>query len=135
MKLESTLPSRVAPLYTAPLLDAILLLLIFFLLGSNFILKSGMSVELPFSESSLPSAERSHIITIKPGETIRIFFNEERVTMEELDQRLAESTDLARQVIVLADQRTDYGTTVEVFGAVLSHGYDLAMATSSEEGP
>jgi biopolymer transport protein ExbD len=134
VKLESTLPDRAAPLYTAPLLDAILLLLIFFLLGSNFILKSGIAVELPFSDSSLPSAERSHIITIASGDVARIYFNEDRVTPEELDQRLAEGVDLARQVIVLGDERTSYGAAVGVFNAVLRHGYELAIATSSEEG-
>lgn len=134
MKLESTLPDRVAPLYTAPLLDAVLLLLIFFLLGSNFILKSGVAVELPFSESSLPSAERSHIITISTGETARIYFNEDRVTPEELDKRLAGEGDRVRRVIVLADKRTDCGTMVMVFNSALKHGYEVAMATSSEEG-
>ena len=88
MKLQSTLPRRTAPLYTAPLLDALLLLLIFFLLGSNFILKSGVAVDLPFSESSLPAVERSHIVTVVPGEVTRFYFNENRVTLEELDTHL-----------------------------------------------
>jgi biopolymer transport protein ExbD len=123
----------VAPLYTAPLLDAILLLLIFFLLGSNFILKSGVAVELPFSDSSLPSAARSHIITVSPGETTRVFFNEDRVTLEELDTRLAEEIDRARQVILLVDIRTDFGTAMKLANAVLRHGYELAFATSSGE--
>lgn len=132
MKLESTLPNRSAPLYTAPLLDAILLLLVFFLLGSNFILKSGVAVDLPFSESSLPVAERSHIVTIVPGETIRYFFNENRVTLEELDLRLAESVEQSRQVILLADRRVDYGTVMSVSAMALKHGYDLAYATATE---
>ncbi|MBL9152140.1 MAG: biopolymer transporter ExbD [Verrucomicrobiales bacterium] len=131
MKLESTLPSRTAPLYTAPLLDVILLLLIFFLLGSGFILKSGVAVTLPYSESSLPVAERSHIVTIVPGETERFFFNETRVTREELDARLGESTGQTRQVILLADQRVPYGTVMDVSGLILGHGYDLAYATGA----
>lgn len=132
MKLESTLPNRAAPLYTAPLLDAILLLLIFFLLGSNFILKSGVAVTLPYSDSSLPVAERSHIVTIVPGETVRYYFNESRVSLEELDARLAGAVGQTRQVILLADRRVDYGTVVTVSTVVLKHGYDLAYATGTE---
>ncbi|MCB1232190.1 MAG: biopolymer transporter ExbD [Verrucomicrobiae bacterium] len=132
MKLESTLPNRTAPLYTAPLLDAVLLLLIFFLLGSNFILKSGVAVDLPFSESSLPAVERSHIVTIVPGEEIRYYFNEERVTPEELDRKLAEGVEQTRQVILLADSRVPYGVVMSVSNVVLKQGYDLAYATGSE---
>jgi len=129
VKLESTLPSRTAPLYTAPLLDSVLLLLIFFLLGSNFILKSGVAVELPFSESSLPVVEHSHIVTIVPGGETRYYFNEDRVTLDELDQRLADSLEQSRQVILLADSRVEYGTVMGVSTLVLKHGYDLAYAT------
>lgn len=132
MKLESTLSDRAAPLYTAPLLDVILLLLIFFLLGSNFILKSGIAVDLPYSDSSLPVAERSHIVTIVPGETVRYYFNETRVTLDDLDLRLGEATEQIRQVILLADQRVEYGTVMNVSNLVLKHGYDLAYATGTE---
>jgi biopolymer transport protein ExbD len=132
VKLESSLPNRSAPLYTAPLLDVILLLLIFFLLGSNFILKSGIAVDLPYSDSSLPVAERSHIVTIVPGESVRYYFNESRVTLEELDVALAGATEQTRQVILLADQRVEYGTVIDVSNLVLKHGYDLAYATGTE---
>lgn len=132
MKLQSTLPRRTAPLYTAPLLDAVLLLLIFFLLGSNFILKSGVAVDLPFSESSLPAVERSHIVTVVPGELMRFYFNENRVTLEELDTHLADGVEQTRQVILLADTRVPYGTVMEVSNLVLKYGYDLAYATGSE---
>lgn len=132
MKLESTLPNRVAPLYTAPLLDVILLLLIFFLLSSSFVLKSGIAVELPYSDSSLPVADRSHIVSIVPGETTRYFFNEQPVTLEALEERLATSIKQTRQVILLADRRTDYGTVMEVSALILKHGYDLAHATGAE---
>lgn len=133
MKLESTLPERSATLYTVPLLDSVLLLLIFFLLGSNFILKSGIAVELPFSDSSLPAAESSHIVTISAGEPMQIFFNEKRVEMDELDTALENSTEKARNVILLADRRADFGRVMGISHLVLKHGYDLAFATSTEE--
>lgn len=132
MKLESTLPSRTAPLYTAPLLDAILLLLVFFLLGSNFILKSGIAVDLPFSDSSLPAVDRSHIVTIVPGEEIRFYFNEDRVAIDELEQRLTDSVEQTRQVILLADEEVPYGTVMQVSSLILTQGYDLAYATVND---
>jgi biopolymer transport protein ExbD len=136
MKLESTLPNRAAFLYSAPVLDVVLLLLIFFLLGSNFILKSGISVEVPFSESSLPPIDRSHIITLAPGENLRIYFNEDRVTLDELNEHLGmdAAENKAHQVIIRADKSAAFGSVIEISNIVLRHGYDLVYATSSEEG-
>ena len=57
MKLESNLKHHVAVLHTAPILDVVLLLLIFFLMSSSLVIQSGVSVELPFSGSSLPPIE------------------------------------------------------------------------------
>lgn len=135
MKLESTLPARANFLYSAPVLDVFLLLLIFFLLGSNFILKSGISVKVPFSDSSLPSIDHSHIITLAPGESLRLYFNEDRVTLEELGEHLEKnaSADKVHQVIIRADQAAAFGSVIEISNLVLQHGYDLVYATSSEE--
>ena len=44
MKLESHLPKQSPWLYTVPLLNTILLLLVYFLLTSNFVVQSGISV-------------------------------------------------------------------------------------------
>jgi len=135
MKLETTLPNRAAFLYSAPVLDVVLLLLIFFLLGSNFILKSGISVDVPFSDSSLPAIDRSHVITVAPGETLRIYFNEDQVTLDELGALLEKNaaTDKVHQVIIRADQSVAFGSVIGISTLVLRYGYDLVYATSSEE--
>ena len=133
MKLESTLPERSATLYTVPLLDSVLLLLVFFLLGSNFILKSGVAVELPFSDSSLPVAETSHIVTISAGDPLQVYFNEKRVEIEDLDSSLEDAVDKSRNVIILADRRADFGRVMGISHLALKHGYEVAFATTSEE--
>lgn len=135
MKLESTLPTRAAFLYSAPVLDVVLLLLIFFLLSSSFILKSGISVEVPFSQSSLPPIDRSHVITLAPGQNLRVYFNEDRVTIDELSEELEKraANNKVHQVIIRADQSASFGQVVEISTLVLRNGYDLVYATSSEE--
>ena len=133
MKLQSTLPERAGFLYTVPLLDSVLLLLIFFLLGSNFILKSGVAVELPSSTSSMPEADRSHIITVAPGELAQIYFNESRVTLDELNTRLADGTEETRHVVLLGDKQSDYGTIMRISQMVLKHGYEVALATQQAD--
>ena len=49
MKLESNLPTGAGLLHVAPLVDVVALLVIFFLLGSGYVMRSGVAIELPTS--------------------------------------------------------------------------------------
>ena len=132
MKLESTLSDRAGMLYTAPLMDVILLLMIFFLFGSNLVLKSGVEVNLPTSSSSLPSAEDAHIITLIPTETGEFYFNDERVDLARLATRLEEAIKRSDQVVILGDQAVDYGVVMEIAKLVLNSGFEVSFATKVE---
>lgn len=132
MKLESNLTNRAGMLYVAPLLDVVLLMLVFFLLGSSMILKSGYAVTVPYSDSSLPTADRSHVITLAASGVATIYFNEERMSMEQLAERLSEDSGDIRQIILRADAGAPFGSVVEVSNLVLRAGYDLAYATTPE---
>ena len=134
MKLETNLTNRAGMMYIAPLLDVVLLLLVFFLLGSSLILKSGYAVSVPYSDSSLPSTDRSHVITMAmaAGGKSTIFFNEHRVGMDELAARLSDGDLQIRQIILRADQGTPFGAVVDVSNLVLSKGYDLMYATTPD---
>ena len=132
MKLESTLTDRAGMLYTAPLMDVILLLIIFFLFGSNLVLKSGVEVKLPTSSSSLPSAEDAHIITLIPNETGEFYFNDERVNLESLKGRLGEAVKRSNQVVILGDEAVSYGIVMGIARLVLDAGFEVSFATKME---
>lgn len=121
-------------LYTSPLVDVVLLLIIFFLFGSNLVLKSGVEVSLPRSSSALPSAEDAHIITLIPGNVSELYFNDERIRLEELGQKLDEGMERSRQVILLGDEAIRYGTVMEVSRFILQRGFELSFATQQETG-
>jgi biopolymer transport protein ExbD len=132
VKLESTLTDRAGMLYTAPLMDVILLLIIFFLFGSNLVLKSGVEVKLPTSSSSLPSAEDAHIITLIPNETGEFYFNDERVNLESLKGRLGEAVKRSNQVVILGDEAVSYGIVMGIARLVLDAGFEVSFATKME---
>lgn len=129
MKLESTLKDRGGMLYTAPLMDVIMLLIIFFLFGSSFVLKSGIGVTLPKSGSVLPPAEDAHIVTLIPGRSGDFYFNDQRTTLEELPGVLEEAIKRSDDVILLSDETIDYGVVMEVSSIILGYGFNLSQAT------
>lgn len=129
MKLHSTLTLRPDFLYLAPLLNIVLLLLIFFLLNSNLVVRSGIRVDLPVSQSSLKPVERAHIVTITAGETPTIWLNDKTVFAGDLQAALEAIKTETRYVVVNADQAVPHGMVQRVQNAVLAAGCELAMGT------
>jgi biopolymer transport protein ExbD len=131
MKLESTLRPNSGLLFAAPMLDAVLLLLVFFVLSSNFVVKSGIPVDLPVSSSILPPISGSHIITVLPGSSPRLFFNEQEIAFADLEAALDKdkASPDRRHVVILADRTAAFGVVMKISEAVTSRGFDLAYAT------
>lgn len=129
MKLHSTLTLRPDFLYLAPLLNVVLLLLIFFLLNSNLVVRSGIRVELPVSQSSLKPVERAHVITITAGETPTVWLNDKIIFTGDLQAGLEAIKTETRFVVVNADQSVPHGMVQRVQNAVLAAGCELAMGT------
>lgn len=119
-------------LYSGPLIDVILLLIIFFLFGSNLVLKSGVEVNLPSSSSVLPSAEDAHIITLIPSETSEFYFNDERLDLDQLDDRLSTAIERSNQVVVLGDESVPYGTVMKISEVLLRNRFEVSFATQQE---
>ena len=96
------------------LTDIVLLLLIFFLLSSTFIIQSGIKVQLPESETSESASNEGIIISItKTGE---VFLNDARVELTSLPVLLANRLENSEEKIVIinADKDTSLGRTVEI---------------------
>lgn len=132
MKLESTITEKAGFLYLTPILDGILLLLVFFILSSAHVHKSGVEVSLPHSQSNLPKPRQTHIITVMDGSPPKIYFNESRVDLTQLEQEL-QSKKTTNQVTILADRDTVYGAVMEVAVLALKEDYEVFFGTQSGE--
>jgi biopolymer transport protein ExbD len=96
------------------LTDIVMLLLIFFLLSSTFIIQPGIKVKLPLSDVSEATNERSITLTLtKEGET---YLNNVKVSMDELpakwNQLMIMNPDQA--IIIRADRDVTIDHTVKV---------------------
>ncbi len=134
MKLESTLRSRREFLHFASLLDILFLVLLFFLLSSNAVVRSGIAVIVPQSRSALQAAASADIITLSGGTPSQIFFNDRLVTTKELEHELADGSGSEgnKQVVLRADQAAPYGQVIKISNIVVGSGYSLILATRPE---
>jgi biopolymer transport protein ExbD len=126
MKLESTLKVRPDFLYLAPLLNVVGLLLLFFLLTSNLVVRSGVRVNLPVGNSSYKSVERNHVVTVTAGEAPAVYLNHEQVALGDLQVRLEAVRKEARFVVINADALAPVGLVDRVTEAVLAAGCEAA---------
>jgi biopolymer transport protein ExbD len=113
------------------LVDLAFLLSFFLLLSSNFILQQGISISMPFSRFSLGPQSNQQIISVTGGAVPAVYFQDQRVTMEQLGPLLDAAKRKDQSVIIKADRSVSYETVAEVTNAALEHGItSVALAAT-----
>jgi biopolymer transport protein ExbD len=131
MKLHRTMNFNFGWVVLVALVDVAFLLVFFLLLSSNFILQQGISISMPFSRFTLGPQNSQQIISISGGAVPAIYFQDQRVTMEQLGPLLDAAKRKDQSIIIKADRSTSYETVAEVANAALEHGItSVALAAS-----
>ena len=132
MKLNRTTNYNFGWLLLIGLVDLAFLLAFFLLLSSNFILQQGISISMPFSRFTLGPQSNQQIISITGGAVPAIYFQDQRVTMEQLGPLLDAAKRKDQSIIVKADRSASYETVAEVTNSALEHGItSVALAATS----
>ena len=131
MKLSRTTNYNFGWLLLIGLVDLAFLLVFFLLLTSNFILQQGISISMPFSRFSLGPQTNQQIISITGGAVPAIYFQDQRVAMEQLGSLLEAAKRTDQSIIIKADRSASYETVAEVTNAALEHGItSVALAAT-----
>jgi biopolymer transport protein ExbD len=131
VKLSRTTNYNFGWLLLIGLVDLAFLLAFFLLLSSNFILQQGISISMPFSRFSLGPQSNQQIISITGGAVPAIYFQDQRVTMEQLGPLLDAAKIKDQSIIIKADRSASYETVAEVTNAALEHGItSVALAAT-----
>ncbi len=108
-----------------PLIDVVLLLLIFYVVTTAFIDRE-IELQLPESDASaIPEEKKKFTIEIGTEEH-EIALNGELVTLTQLDSTIAAeaAVDNIQSVEIRADKFVIHGRVVEVLGIVKKHGVE-----------
>ena len=86
---------------------------------------------MPFSRFSLGPQSNQQIISITGGAVPAIYFQDQRVTMEQLGPLLDAAKIKDQSIIIKADRSASYETVAEVTNAALEHGItSVALAAT-----
>src|SRR5271169_5424205 len=114
MKLTRTLKFSPALFSIIPLINVIFLVVLFFTLSSRFVLQPGMAVTLPASSFTLGPRADAQIVSVTAAPVPTIYHRDQRVSLDELRQRLAETKARERSLIIKADKNTPYDLVVKI---------------------
>lgn len=132
MKLKrSPAPPQVL-IFLAPGLQLALVLVVFLLLSTNFLLQPGVSVVLPKSPFVLSPQRSPRIVTITAPPLSAIFYENQEVSEEELHKRLQAIKGRTQTVIIKADERAFYEKISAVMNVALELGFPVVLATQEE---
>jgi len=122
-----------ASLNMTPMIDIVFLLLIFFLLTTNFMTQEGIQVKLPQARSTASQTQED--ITISISREGRIFIGEEEMDESRLYDRLRAliGHDAHKLVIVKADREIILNKAVKVMDIAKTAGAErLCIATETD---
>lgn len=114
-----------------PLIDMVFLLLIFFLLTSNFVMQPGIKVNLPKVATS-EIIQHENIEIVISSENV-IYFNGRVVTAQELRRIIGQVSKRKPSILIKSDKRTSLGRVVEVWDMCRELGVNqINIATNQE---
>jgi len=132
MKLTRALKFNPALFGVIPLINVIFLVVLFFTLSSRFVLQPGLAVTLPASSFTLGPRVDAQIVSVTAGPVPAIYHRDQRVSLDELRQRLTDTKVRERYLILKADKTTPYDLVVRITDAALNLGFSVVLATDSE---
>jgi biopolymer transport protein ExbD len=115
------------------LIDIVFLLLIYFLLTTNFMVDEGISIKLPQAKASAPQTEE--VITVYVDEQGRAYVRDCEVPLNELFDRLREiiGREEDRLVVIRADRSVILNHAVKVMDVAKAAGAGrLCLATEKD---
>jgi biopolymer transport protein ExbD len=126
---------RIVAFSAIGLTDIVLLLLIFFLLSSTFILQPGIRVDLP--EAVVTETVERETLTVTIPLSGGVYLNDEPVSLAELPARLQQAlaAGAEKDIILRADENIPFKRAVEVMDiAKQVGGGRFLVATTPRDG-
>lgn len=135
MKLQRTFHFHTPLFGILPLANVLFLVMVFYVMGSRFILQPGVQVALPATSFALGPQRGAQIVSITSAPAPAIYYRDQKVTFDELHRQLAGRPAVDRSLIIKADKSAPAGLLAEVMNDALRHGYSVILAGEIQQTP
>jgi biopolymer transport protein ExbD len=128
--------ARSTTLNMTPLIDVVLVLIVFFLMTTTFVLAPGMKVDLPPGSAMQRVSDSDTTVVITQDGTV--YYQNAGVDLQALQMALrqAQHQHPGLRLVIQADKSAQHGRVVEVMDLAKSLGIErLAIATAPKQAP
>lgn len=139
MNFQKISKTRTSPdINLTPLVDVVLLLVLFFMATSSFSVIPGLKLILPGVDSEsrvrVPPAERLEISVTAEGD---IYFEDQLTTMQNLPHHLIRTGAAGDEVVIVvnADQSVAYGRIIKIMDTLRQEGFNRVVFSARQENP
>lgn len=110
-----------------PLIDVVLMLVIFFMISTSFIFQPGIMIQLPRADhTDTTTARGASVIITAEGD---VYLDQIRTTFDELETKFLHYPDKS-VLLIKADQSVAHGTVVQAMNQAKNAGFQrIAIAT------
>ncbi len=133
MKLHRSVGHNPQNIILVPLVNVLVLVLAFVTLSGTFVSQPGISITPPFTSFVLGPQRNPQIVSIASGAVPVIYFQEKKVTPQELDEMLSEAGIKERSLIIRADRSAPHEIVTQVMNIGLQRGFSVAIAASAPQ--
>ncbi len=130
MRVKQNLHIEACVIDMVPLINCVYLLLIFFLLTSNFMSQSGIKISLPKAVTSEVVQENTIVITVTSDN--RFYLNETPVTLVELKSKLEKASN-AEPILIKADRDVALSKVVNIWDFCRDLGIKQVNIATNQE--
>lgn len=118
-----------------PMIDVVFQLVIFFMISSTLITRTGLDLDLPDARSAQDSVTTGLVLSVVSRE--EIYLGDARLTLEELERVLASEREQYRDraISIEADGSLAYGTMVAVLDVLRLNGFRGANLVAEQVAP
>lgn len=140
MRIRSEREDDAPDINLVPLIDVILVLIIFFVITTTFESRSALQLQLPEATAE-PIAAQTRALSVLINADGRYFIDEQEVLRTDIDalkESLSQAAggDRQRQVVLRADARTPHQAVVTALDALGQSGFRrISIATAPEQTP
>lgn len=116
-----------------PMIDVVFQLVVFFMVSSTLITRTGLNIDLPAAQSAQEAVSSAVVLSVVSEN--EIYLGDARLTLPELDAVLAERSEeyADRSISIEADAAIAYGTMIAVLDVLRKNGLRGANLVAEQQ--
>ncbi|QIR78378.1 biopolymer transporter ExbD [Sulfurospirillum diekertiae] len=121
MRREPVYESDIAEINMTPFVDIVLVILVIFMVTATFVTQGKIPLNLPQATNAENHKDDQKPITLSLSETGELYYDDEALSLDDLDAKIAQVTGKEPHIVLRSDAKTPFEYVVKVIDICKKH--------------